>query len=250
MEAFLEDFLGMRYEMIDQTEFIRRIDGEIYDKDEYRKALEWVKTNCRIGRDVNPKGVTDKKKAKEWEFVVKMVLIGRDLMVGNPQLAAMGYGEEAMGHNAIASGFQGQRQWTDTYPNGDFLDIFKGSRPWAPSKKTFNMHVEANADTQFVGVYGYGFAPWEDNVWSDLSPQEQVLAHWGGISTVVIELCNQVLSVVTNSSIFSLAAPLSDRKMITVLSNSPIRPRCPIRRPMLWSMFSTIAPYNSILRAD
>ncbi len=87
------------------------------------------------------------------------------------------------------------------YPNGDFLDIFKGSRPWAPSKKTFNMHVEANADTQFVGVYGYGFAPWEDNVWSDLSPQEQVLAHWGGISTVVIELCNQVLSVVTNSSI-------------------------------------------------
>ncbi len=36
-----------------------------------------------------------------------MILIARDLMVGNDKLAEAGFGEEALGHNAIAAGFQG-----------------------------------------------------------------------------------------------------------------------------------------------
>jgi L-fucose/D-arabinose isomerase len=120
--AFLENHLGMRYEMIDSAEFIRRMEQGIYDKAEYQKALAWVKANCRVGHDRNEKKFSEEKKAHDWEFVTKMAIIGRDLMVGNPRLAELGFGEEANGHNAIASGFQGQRQWTDFYPNGDFLE--------------------------------------------------------------------------------------------------------------------------------
>jgi L-fucose isomerase len=129
--GFLESYLGMRYEMIDSTEFLRRIDGGIYDKDEYAKALDWVGKNCKVGPDLNPTKFSDQKKKEDWEFVVKMAMIARDLMIGNPKLAGMGYGEEALGHNAIASGFQGQRQWTDTYPNGDFLEtVLNTSFDW------------------------------------------------------------------------------------------------------------------------
>ena len=136
--AFLEGHLGMRYEMIDQTEFIRRIEGGIYDKAEAEKALAWVGKNCRVGRDVNPKKFSEDKKKKDWEFVVKCALIARDLMIGNPKLADMGFGEEAQGHNAIASGFQGQRQWTDTYPNGDFLEtILNTSFDWNGIREPF-----------------------------------------------------------------------------------------------------------------
>ena len=120
--AFLESHLGMRYEMVDSTELIRRMEQGIYDKAEYERALAWVKKSCRAGQDVNPKKFSEEKKTRDWEFVTKMAIIARDLMVGNPRLAEMGFGEEANGHNAIASGFQGQRQWTDTYPNGDFLE--------------------------------------------------------------------------------------------------------------------------------
>lgn len=132
-QNLLEETFGMRAETIDMTEFIRRMDREIYDPEEYARALAWVKENCKEGKDYNApeKQQSREQKDKTWETSVKMALITRDLMIGNPRLAELGYAEEARGHNAIASGFQGQRQWTDHMPNGDFLEaILNSSFDW------------------------------------------------------------------------------------------------------------------------
>jgi L-fucose isomerase len=122
-EEFFQDSLGMRNEYVDMSEFTRRIEEEIYDPQEYRRALAWVRDHCLEGEDPNPAGKQRSRSQKDadWEFVVKMTLIARDLMIGNPALAELGFGEEALGHNAMAGGFQGQRQWTDHFPNGDFM---------------------------------------------------------------------------------------------------------------------------------
>jgi len=132
-QPFFESYLGMRVETIDMTEFLRRIDQGIYDPEEYQRALAWVKKNCKEGRDYNsPKAKRSRAQLDgEWEKSVKMALIARDLMAGNPRLAEIGFGEEAHGRNAIAAGFQGQRQWTDYQPNGDFLEaILNSSFDW------------------------------------------------------------------------------------------------------------------------
>jgi L-fucose isomerase len=132
-QPFFEEYLGMRVETVDMTEFLRRIDKGIYDKEEYERAIAWVKENCVEGKDYNSPATTRSRAQldSEWETSVKMALIARDLMVGNPKLAAAGYAEEGQGHNAIASGFQGQRQWTDYQPNGDFLEaILTTSFDW------------------------------------------------------------------------------------------------------------------------
>jgi L-fucose/D-arabinose isomerase len=123
-QAFFESYLGMRVETIDMVEFVRRIHEDIYDQEEYERALAWVKANCPEGKDYNPleKQRSRSQKDQDWATSVKMALIARDLMVGNPKLAEQGYGEEALGRNAIAAGFQGQRQWTDGQPNGDFME--------------------------------------------------------------------------------------------------------------------------------
>lgn len=142
---FLEKYLGMRYEMVDMTEFVRRLELEIYDKEEFEKALKWVKENCKEGPDPNKPHLrlTDEKKQKDWETVVKMTLIARDLMVGNPRLVEMGWGEEALGHNAIAGGFQGQRQWTDHFPNGDFLEtMLNSSFDWNGPREPYIVATE------------------------------------------------------------------------------------------------------------
>jgi L-fucose/D-arabinose isomerase len=122
--SLLERYFGMRVESVDMTEFVRRIDEEIYDPEEYERAIRWTCEYCKEGIDHNPTDQqrSPEQKEKDWEFVVKMTMIARDLMIGNPKLADIGYAEEAMGHNAIAAGFQGQRQWTDHFPNGDFLE--------------------------------------------------------------------------------------------------------------------------------
>jgi L-fucose isomerase len=119
-QEFFLDYLGMRTEVVDMSELVRRAERGIYDKSEFEKALAWVKINCREGKDPNApdKQLSAERKTWEWEMVVKMTIIARDMMVGNPRLAEMGFGEEALGHNAIAGGFQGQRQWTDHLPNG------------------------------------------------------------------------------------------------------------------------------------
>lgn len=130
-----QKYLGIRSEWVDMTEIIRRITLEIYDKDEYNKAFEWVKENCKEGFDCNagknlPEIITKSKVVpadKDWEFIVKMTLIVRDILYGNKKLDEMGWHEEALGKNAIAGGFQGQRQWTDWLPNADFTEAIMAS---------------------------------------------------------------------------------------------------------------------------
>lgn len=156
-EPFFQRYLGMRNEYVDMTEFVRRIEKGIYDKDEYEKALQWVKANCREGEDVNPPHLkrTREQKDGDWQTIVKMALIARDLMVGNPKLAEMGYGEEAHGRNAIAAGFQGQRAWTDYFPTGDFMEaILTTSFDWNGIRAPYTVSTEndtLNAVTMLFG---------------------------------------------------------------------------------------------------
>jgi L-fucose isomerase len=155
---FFEDYLGMRVETIDMSEFVRRVEEAIYDGEEYARALAWVEENCREGRDHNPPQVQRSRaqKDRDWEFVVKMALIARDLMVGNPRLAELGYGEEALGHNAIASGFQGQRQWTDHFPNGDFLEaILNSSFDWNGIREAFVVATENDCLNGVAMLFGH-----------------------------------------------------------------------------------------------
>ncbi len=123
---FFQDYLGMRPENMDMCEIERRIAEGIYDPQEYKSAMAWVKKNCIEGKDYNPPAIqkTREQKDLDWAYVVKMAIVMRDMMVGNPKLAEMGFGEEAVGRNALAAGFQGQRQWTDHWPNGDFMEAF------------------------------------------------------------------------------------------------------------------------------
>jgi L-fucose isomerase len=156
-ETFFQDYLGMRNEYVDMSEFVRRMERDIYDKDEFQRALAWTKENCHIGEDVNPVELkrTPEQKEQDWETVVKMTLIARDLMIGNPRLAEMGYEEEAMGHNAIAAGFQGQRAWTDHFPNGDFMEaILTSSFDWNGIREPYMLATEndnLNAVTMLFG---------------------------------------------------------------------------------------------------
>ena len=141
---FLESYLGLRVESVDEVEIIRRMTLGIYDKAEYEKALAWAREKCIIGFDKNPEFVrnTDKTKEEQFEFVVKMAVIIKDLMTGNDNLPE-GCKEEAVGHNAIAAGFQGQRQWTDFYPNGDFAEaILNSSFDWNGAREPYVLATE------------------------------------------------------------------------------------------------------------
>ncbi|MFA9458410.1 L-fucose isomerase [Halalkalibacter sp. AB-rgal2] len=156
-EDFFQSYLGMRNEYVDMSEFIRRLELNIFDQDEYYRALTWVKEHCREGRDVNPPDLkrTREQKKQDWETVVKMALIARDLMIGNKKLAEMGYGEEALGRNALAAGFQGQRSWTDFMPNGDFMEaILTSSFDWNGIREPYMLATEndnLNAITMLFG---------------------------------------------------------------------------------------------------
>ncbi len=145
---FFQDYLGMRNEYVDSSEIIRRIEHEIYDKEEFLKALNWTKSHCLEGKDFNKieEQRSLSQKEEDWAFVVKMTLVIRDLMVGNPKLKDLGYGEEAFGHNAIVSGFQGQRQWTDFLPNGDFSEaILNSSFDWNGIRAPYMVATENDA---------------------------------------------------------------------------------------------------------
>lgn len=155
---FFEDFLGMRCENVDMSEVSRRVEQGIYDHEEYKRALAWTKENCKEGKDYNPikDQHTSKEKDKEWEYVVKMTLIVRDLMIGNENLKKLGFGEEALGHNAIASGFQGQRQWTDYLPNGDFLEaILNSSFDWNGIRQAFMVATENDSLNGVSMLFGH-----------------------------------------------------------------------------------------------
>lgn len=155
---FFEDYLGMRVEYVDMSEIIRRIEEKIYDQEEFERAIQWVRNNCKEGEDPNPpeKRVDRKKKDEVWEFVVKMAIITRDLMVGNKKLEALGYPEEALGHNAILAGFQGQRQWTDHFPNGDFMEtILNSSFNWNGLRQPYILATENDSLNGVCMLFGH-----------------------------------------------------------------------------------------------
>ncbi len=157
-DHFFRAYLGMRNEYVDMSEFTRRIEREIYDPKEFKKAMEWVSQWCVETEDPNPPDIqkTRKEKDKDWETVVKMTLIARDLMVGNPRLSDIGYVEESEGHQAIAAGFQGQRHWTDHSPNGDFMEaILNSSFDWNGIREPFIVATENDSLNAVCMMFGH-----------------------------------------------------------------------------------------------
>lgn len=148
---FMQKYLGLRAEWVDLTEILRRITIGIYDEEEYKKALAWIKKNCKEGFDKNagktfPDIINNSKVVpadKDWEFIAKFTIIVRDILFGNKKLDEMGWHEEALGRNAVAGGFQGQRMWTDWLPNGDFTEaIMASSLDWNGKKAPFAFATE------------------------------------------------------------------------------------------------------------
>jgi L-fucose isomerase len=157
-QSFFESYLGMRVEAVDMSEFVRRFEEEIYDKQEFERALSWVKENCPEGKDYNPpeQQRSRAQKDEDWATSVKMALIARDLMVGNPRLEELGYGEEALGRDAIAAGFQGQRQWTDHFPNGDFMEaMLNSSFDWNGLRQPYIVATENDALNGVCMLFGH-----------------------------------------------------------------------------------------------
>ncbi|MBD5314451.1 MAG: L-fucose isomerase [Duncaniella sp.] len=158
---FFQEYLGMRTESVDATEIMRRMTLGIYDQEEYAKAMAWTEKYCKPREGEDFKNRPEKKKTREekeadWEFVVKMTLIVRDLLKGNPKLREMGFKEEALGHNAIAGGFQGQRQWTDFYPNGDFTEaLLNTSFDWNGIREAFVFATENDACNGVAMLFGH-----------------------------------------------------------------------------------------------
>ena len=157
---FFQEYLGMRNEQVESVEILRRMEEGIYDQEEYAKAMEWTKKYCKPNEAVDlnrPEKVKSRAgKDADWEFVVKMTLIIRDLMTGNPRLREMGFKEEAIGHNAIAAGFQGQRQWTDYKPNGDFSEaLLCSSFDWNGIREAYVVATENDACNGVAMLFGH-----------------------------------------------------------------------------------------------
>ena len=156
--SFFQKYLGIRTEFVESVEILRRIDEGIYDEEEYQKALAWTKENCKEGKDVNkPEDQADAaRKEEEWETVVKMTLICRDMMIGNEKVVAKGYREEGLGRNAILGGFQGQRQWTDYKPNADFTEaILNSSFDWNGIRQAFVFATENDSLNGVSMLFGH-----------------------------------------------------------------------------------------------
>jgi L-fucose isomerase len=155
---FFQDYLGMRNEYVDMSELVRRFEEKIYSDSEFKRALEWVKNNCKEGPDNNDPKVQQSRKKKDevWATSVKMAMIVRDLMVGNPDLRRKGLYEEALGHNAILAGFQGQRAWTDHFPNGDFMEtILNSSFDWNGIRAPYLVATENDALNGVSMLFGH-----------------------------------------------------------------------------------------------
>nr|WP_319273595.1 L-fucose isomerase [uncultured Draconibacterium sp.] len=156
--SFFQKYLGIRTEFVESVEILRRMDEGIYDEEEYQKALAWTKENCKEGKDVNkPEDQADAaRKEEEWETVVKMTLICRDMMIGNEKVVAKGYREEGLGRNAILGGFQGQRQWTDYKPNADFTEaILNSSFDWNGIRQAFVFATENDSLNGVSMLFGH-----------------------------------------------------------------------------------------------
>ncbi|MEL7422801.1 MAG: L-fucose isomerase [Bacteroidota bacterium] len=153
---FLHDYLGMRSEFVDMSEVTRRLEQGIFDAEEFDRAKAWVAEHCIEGEDRNKKPSSRERKDTEWDMVVKMTLIMRDLMIGNEKLSSKGYREEARGRNAIAGGFQGQRQWTDHYPNGDFSEaILTSSFDWNGIRQPYMFATENDCLNAISMLFGH-----------------------------------------------------------------------------------------------
>ena len=188
---FFQKYLGIRPEWVDMTEIIRRITLEIYDHEEYDRALAWVKANCKEGFDCNagkdlPEVITKSKVVpadKDWEFITKMTMVMRDILYGNPKLDEMGWHEEALGRNAVAGGFQGQRNWTDWLPNADFSEAIMASTfDWNGPKRPTPFATEndtLNGVSMMLGTLVSGTAPCFHDVRTYWSPEacERVTGH-------------------------------------------------------------------------
>ncbi len=178
-----QKYLGIRAEWVDMTEILRRITLEIYDHDEYEKALAWVKANCKEGFDLNegknlPEMIRRSKVVapdKDWEFITKMTLVVRDILFGNKKLDEMGWHEEALGKNAVAAGFQGQRNWTDWLPNADFTEsIMASSFDWNGPKMPTPFATEndtLNGVAMMLGSFIANSAPCFHDVRTYWSPE-------------------------------------------------------------------------------
>ena len=155
--AFFEKYLNMRCESVDMVEIIRRVNEGIYDQEEYVKAREWVRKNCKQYKELcNADALTPERYEEMWDYVTKMCMIARDLMIGNPKLAEMGFVEESCGHNAIAAGFQGQRQWTDHMPNGDFMEtLLCSSFDWNGIREAMVLATENDALNGVAMLFGH-----------------------------------------------------------------------------------------------
>ena len=155
---FFEQYLGMRVETVDMVEFVRRIERKIFDENEFRCAMAWVKEHCKEGKDYNtPENrLSAAETERVWQWSVQMAMIARDLMIGNPRLAELGFGEEALGHNALAAGFQGQRQWTDHLPNGDFMEaILNSSFDWNGIRQPLILATENDSLNGVAMLFGH-----------------------------------------------------------------------------------------------
>jgi L-fucose isomerase len=158
---FFQEYLGMRNESIDLTEILRRMDEGIYDKEEFAKAMAWTEKNCKVNEGADIKNAPAKQKTRaekdeDWEFIVKMTMIMRDLMKGNPKLEKLGFKEEAIGHNAILGGFQGQRQWTDFKPNGDFSEaMLNTSFDWNGIREPIQLATENDSLNGVAMMFGH-----------------------------------------------------------------------------------------------
>ena len=180
---FFQKYLGIRPEWVDMTEIIRRITLEIYDHEEYDRALAWVKANCKEGFDCNagkhlPEVITKSKGVpadKDWEFITKMTMVMRDILYGNPKLDEMGWHEEALGKNAVAGGFQGQRNWTDWLPNADFSEaILASTFDWNGPKRPTPFATEndtCNGVSMLLGTLVTNTAPCFHDVRTYWSPE-------------------------------------------------------------------------------
>lgn len=153
---FFQDYLGMRTEFVDSVELIRRIENGIYDKDEFEKAFVWVKQNCREGFEINTHPYSREEKDGQWRMVILMTMIAKDLMHGNPKLRELGFGEESRGRNALVGGFQGQRQWTDHYPDGDFMEaILNSSFDWNGIRQAYVFATENDSLNGVSMLFGH-----------------------------------------------------------------------------------------------
>lgn len=189
--SFFQKYLGIRPEWVDMTEIVRRITLGIYDPEEYDRALTWVKTHCKEGFDCNagkklPEVITKSKVVpadKDWEFITKMTMVMRDILYGNPKLDELGWHEEALGKNAVAGGFQGQRNWTDWLPNADFSEAIMASTfDWNGPKRPTPFATEndtLNGVSMLLGTLVSGTAPCFHDVRTYWSPKacERVTGH-------------------------------------------------------------------------